>query len=141
MKEINAFSESHHLLIQSIRFYNPDNTGLTEQGYQRDRRIKNVVDYLHAHSQTKILLGDLSKIALLSPWHLLRLFKKAVGLTPKEYLLHLRVANAIQLLNQGIPLSDIARLTGFTDKSHLNRTFKKLIGKTPKNFSNHPPAT
>jgi transcriptional regulator GlxA family with amidase domain len=99
-----------------------------------DHRIKNVVDYLHNNMRSKIGLKDLSGIALLSPCHLLRVFKKAVGITPKEYLLRLRVETTKQLLRQGVPLSDIVRQTGFTDKSHLARTFRKVTGITPDAF-------
>ncbi len=103
-----------------------------------DHRIKNVLDYIHANVKNKVLLNDLARIALLSPCHLLRVFKKAVGMTPKVYLLHLRVEKTIQLLKVGMPLSEIVPLTGFTDTSHLARTVKAHTGKTPKDFNNHP---
>jgi transcriptional regulator GlxA family with amidase domain len=100
-----------------------------------DQRIKNVIEYLQKNPSCKILLKDLSGIALLSPCHLQRIFKKAVGLTPKEYLLRLRVKMTMQLLKQGLTLSEIVSLTGFTDKSHLTRTFKQITGLTPKSYA------
>lgn len=103
-----------------------------------DHRIKSVLDFIHANVKNKILLNDLARIALLSPCHLLRVFKKVVGMTPKVYLLHLRVEKTMQLLKLGMALSEIVPLTGFTDTSHLARTFKALTGMTPKDFNNHP---
>ncbi len=102
-----------------------------------DHRIKNVLDYIHDNVKHKVLLHDLATIALLSPCHLLRVFKKTVGMTPKVYLLNLRVEKTIQLLKMGMPLSEIVPLTGFTDTSHLARTFKALTGMTPRDFNNH----
>lgn len=103
-----------------------------------DHRIKNVLDYIHANVKNKLLLNDLARIALLSPCHLLRVFKKVVGMTPKAYLLHLRVERTRQLLRLGKSVSEIVALTGFTDTSHLARTFKALTGMTPRDFNNHP---
>jgi transcriptional regulator GlxA family with amidase domain len=102
---------------------------------ESDQRIKNVIEYLQKNPSCKILLKDLSGIALLSPCHLQRIFKKAVGLTPKEYLLRLRVKMTMQLLKQGLTLSEIVSLTGFTDKSHLTRTFRQITGVTPKSYA------
>jgi AraC-like DNA-binding protein len=109
-------------------------TAISPRNKYKDWRINQVIDHLHDHSDEKIVLDDLSKIALLSPCHLLRVFKKTVGLTPKAYLLHLRVEKAIALLQRGLPLSVVVQQTGFTDKSHLARTVKNLTGKTPKSF-------
>jgi AraC-like DNA-binding protein len=41
----------------------------------------------------------------------------------------------MQLLKQGLTLSEIVSLTGFTDKSHLTRTFKQITGLTPKSYA------
>ena len=114
---------------------NKVDSGSWQQDQKTDQRIKNLIDYLQKNVENKILLKDLSGIALLSPCHLQRIFKKAVGLTPREYLLQLRLEKTKQLLEQGLPLSEIVHLTGFTDQSHLTRTFKNLTGMTPKDFN------
>ena len=122
----------HGNIVMNDEYADPESQ---RPGQKIDQRIKNVIEYLQKNAAGKILLKDLSAIALLSPCHLLRIFKKVVGLTPKEYLLRLRVEMTMQLLEKGLSLSEIVSLTGFTDKSHLTRTFKQLTGITPKCYA------
>ena len=119
-------------IIMNDEYVDPESR---RPGRKNDQRIKNVIEYLRKNAAGKILLKDLSAIALLSPCHLLRIFKKAVGLTPKEYLIRLRVEMTMQLLDKGLSMSEIVSLTGFTDKSHLTRTFRRLTGITPKCYA------
>ncbi len=76
----------------------------------------------------------MSAIAYLSPFHLLRVFRKKVGITPNEYLINLRIEKAKALLREGVTISEIAFHTGFTDQSHLTKTFRGLTGMTPKKY-------
>lgn len=105
-------------------------------GPATDLRVSKAMEYLQAHLGEKIPLRELARHSLLSPFHFQRLFKKTVGLTPKEFLLWLRVEKIKQLMTGSISLAKIAEETGFTDQSHLIRTFKKLTGTTPREFSN-----
>jgi AraC family transcriptional regulator len=104
-----------------------------------DHRVSKAMEHLQAHLSEKIPLQELARLALLSPFHFQRLFKKTVGLTPKEFLLRLRVEKIKLLMKEGTSLSKIAAETGFTDQSHLIRTFKKLTGTTPREFHNRTP--
>jgi len=101
-----------------------------------DQRVSKAMEHLQTHMSEKIPLQELARLALLSPFHFQRLFKKTVGLTPKEFLLRLRVEKIKLLMKEGISLAKIAAQTGFTDQSHLIRTFKKLTGTTPREFHN-----
>ncbi|HVY73424.1 MAG TPA: AraC family transcriptional regulator [Puia sp.] len=101
---------------------------------QSDQRIKNVIDHLNTNFNHKIRLEDLAAVALLSPYHLLRVFKKCVGLTPREYLLRLRIEKTKQLLAQGYHLPEIVGMTGFSDRNHLIRSFRKVMGQSPAMF-------
>ena len=69
-----------------------------------------------------------------SPFHLIRLFKNATGLSPYEYLLSLRMEHAKQLLQKGYSVKQAAWKAGFYDTSHFNRLFRKVSGTNPKIF-------
>jgi AraC-like DNA-binding protein len=98
------------------------------------QRIKRVRDYLHAHAAENISLDHLAYIAGLSPYHLLRLFRREVGLPPHRYHMQLRVARAKTLLAQGLPIGWVAQVLGFADQSHLTRHFKRLVQVTPGQY-------
>jgi AraC-like DNA-binding protein len=69
-----------------------------------------------------------------NPFHLTRLFKKATGLSPYDYLLIVRTEFARQLLAKGYKVQDAAQEAGFYDSSHLNRSLRKIAGTSPKSF-------
>jgi AraC-like DNA-binding protein len=59
-------------------------------------------------------------------------FKSFSGFAPLNYLINLRISEAIKLLkNTDQSLTDIALGTGFYSSQHFSTTFKKLTGFTP----------
>ena len=65
--------------------------------------------------------------------------KNYSGFSPINYLINIRITEAIKLLKRpGISLTDIALDTGFYSSQHFSTTFKKLTGYTPSEFrKNH----
>jgi AraC family transcriptional regulator of adaptative response/methylated-DNA-[protein]-cysteine methyltransferase len=54
------------------------------------RLIERICRHLEAHSDEKITLAKLSRAAGLSPFHLQRVFKSEMGISPRQYLESLR---------------------------------------------------
>jgi len=63
------------------------------------------------------------------------------GFSPINYLINIRISEAIKLLKKKeISLTDIALDIGFYSSQHFSTTFKKLTGYTPSEFrKNHLP--
>ncbi len=60
------------------------------------------------------------------------------GFSPINYLINIRISEAIKLLKKkGISLTDIALDIGFYSSQHFSTTFKKLTGYTPSEFRNN----
>jgi AraC-like DNA-binding protein len=96
--------------------------------------VKKVKGFLETHPSAEISLQDLAKIASLSSFHLLRVFKKELGVTPHAYQIQQRVHLAKQFVKQGKTLAEVALETGFHDQSHMGFHFKRLVGVTPRQF-------
>lgn len=57
------------------------------------------------------------------------------GFSPLNYLINIRISEAIKLLSRkDLSLTDIALETGFYSSQHFSSTFKKLTGYTPREF-------
>lgn len=97
--------------------------------------IELVCDYILENIDKKISLNDLSKVAGLSKFHLLRTFQRCMGLTPNEYIINVRVNMAKKLLRENYPPIEVAQKTGFYDQSHLSRHFKGIVGTTPGRYN------
>jgi len=61
--------------------------------------------------------------------------KNYTGFSPLNYLINIRISEAIKLLNrQEENVTDIALRTGFYSSQHFSTTFKRLTGYTPSEF-------
>jgi AraC-like DNA-binding protein len=82
----------------------------------------------HEHLQVE----ELAEEAHCSPFHLSRLFRHHLGVSPHRYRLHLRLAHALQRLeDKSTSLSDLAFELGFSSQSHFGELFRRAIGCTP----------
>jgi AraC-like DNA-binding protein len=70
-----------------------------------------------------------------SPFHLTRMFREKVGLPLHRYLLHTRLAKAVELLLEtDQDLTTIAFTLGFSSHSHFTAVFGRLVGLPPHEF-------
>jgi len=61
--------------------------------------------------------------------------KSFTGFSPINYLINIRISEAIKLLKRPDGnVTDIALDTGFYSSQHFSTTFKKLTGYTPSEF-------
>jgi len=118
-----------------VRHADPQRSFVTLQPKAERALLQRALAYLEAHYAANVSLDELAAQVHLSPYHLLRLFKATFGLPPHAYLTQLRVQRAKQLLNAGLPITEVALTVGFTDQSHLTRHFKRMIGVPPGQYA------
>jgi AraC family transcriptional regulator len=63
------------------------------------------------------------------------MFRAATDQTPHQYLLSLRLENAIQMMRKrSTPLIDIAVACGFSSHAHLTNAFRSKFGMLPSQY-------
>ncbi len=93
------------------------------------QRVKEAVALAPAH---KWNVTKLAGIANLSPFHLCHVFREAVGTSVYDYVLHERLARALDaVLDGGGDLTAIALDAGFNSHSHFTARFRRFFGCTP----------
>jgi len=97
--------------------------------------VRRVKDWLEAHPEQNVSVHSLADVAGLSPYYLVRVFHKHVGMPPHQYQRNVRIHRARRLLRSGAAISEVAYRTGFCDQSHLNRCFKTTLGVTPGEYT------
>ncbi|MBQ0001701.1 MAG: helix-turn-helix transcriptional regulator [Clostridiales bacterium] len=98
-------------------------------------RLNRVYQYIDDHLSENIQLEDAAKIANYSIYHFSRLFKESTGQTFSEYVRHVRIKAAQQLLQQvDTQIIWIAHECGFSSLSTFNRTFRSVTGSTPSEY-------
>lgn len=98
-------------------------------------KLQQVVNYIHEHLEQDLSLSELAAVVHMSPSYFSGLFRQLTGLAPHQYMIQCKIERAKQLLLQNkLPIAEIAQTLGFTHQSHLSRHFKRLVGVTPKAF-------
>jgi AraC-like DNA-binding protein len=78
-----------------------------------------------------IRIEDIAKQLNLDRRYLTRLFKEKTGQSIQEYLIQVRLEEAVQCLQNGYSVSDTAILCGYEDVSNFSKMFKKRYGISP----------
>jgi AraC-like DNA-binding protein len=86
------------------------------------------------HAESGLSLNEMGLWVDMTPFQLIGLFKRTIGLTPHAYLTQLRLKAAIRQLKAGAAIADAALASGFYDQSALNRHFKRSFGITPLQY-------
>jgi AraC-like DNA-binding protein len=99
------------------------------------RRAVEAALWLDAHAAEPVGLEAAAAEAGLSPYHFLRLFARALGVTPHQYLVRARLRLAARLLAaDDRPVTDVAFDCGFADLSNFVRSFHRAAGLPPRRF-------
>jgi AraC family transcriptional regulator len=99
------------------------------------KRLSRAMDVLRSGFCEEISLDQLAAEACLSKYHFLRLFRMAYGLSPYQYIQHLRIEKARVLLTDSvIPIMDLAGLLGFDNSQSFSRLFYQKAGLYPTQY-------
>lgn len=85
-------------------------------------------------AESGLTLDEIGLWVDMTPFQLIGLFKRTVGLTPHAYLTQLRLKAAIRELKAGAAIADAALASGFYDQSALTRHLKRCFGITPLQY-------
>jgi len=99
------------------------------------KRLSRAMDVLRSGFCGEISLDQLATEASLSKFHFLRLFRKAYGLSPYQYIQQLRIEKARALLAETvISITDLAGLLGFDNSQSFSRLFYQRVGLYPTQY-------
>lgn len=97
--------------------------------------MQEIKNYLEHNFSENINLEDLSRKYLLSHSSLTKNFRLSYGMTPKEYLINIRIQKAADLLTtSNYQISSIASFCGFLSPAHFAMRFKEVYGISPKEY-------
>ncbi|MDU0204432.1 response regulator [Paenibacillus sp. MAH-36] len=102
-----------------------------------DRSVDVALQYIRTHYHDDLSLEKVAAIVYLNPVYFSQLFKQKIGQGFKEYVTHLRLEQAKQLLlNPKLKLADVADRIGYQDMRHFSQVFRKKYGVTPSEYRN-----
>ena len=96
--------------------------------------IAAAIEYLVAQRESQPSLDDTARIAGLSPTHFQRVFKAAVGVSPKRFLQFLTAGDAKAALRDGASVLDAALEAGLSGSSRLHDLLLVTDAMTPGTY-------
>lgn len=98
------------------------------------KHIFMVIEYISRNFKNNITLDELSSVCGLNKYYFLRIFKKAVGISPANYVNKIRCDYAKQMILNGSNVTEAAFASGFCCASYFTECFKKYKGCLPSDL-------
>lgn len=125
LRLLDCLAENYQISEKNMAAYETEN----------DARMREIMQYVMANLDQEISLNELADKMFVSTSTLSRIFKKNTGVYFADYVMELRVKNALALLKYSEQnITQIAMTSGFSSSASFNRAFKKIIGVTPTEY-------
>jgi len=107
--------------------------GYSFESFGKKYVVEQIVGYLEEHYSEKISLDRIAENMYLSPFYISKIFKSETGDTPINYLIHVRLEKAREMLESGEnnSIQGVAAKVGYDDAYHFSKLFKKRYGVSP----------
>lgn len=126
----------HMLLIWLERLTSP--TKISEINFTQNSPISPAITYINNHFSESISIKELATLCHMSTSTFHSNFEKLIQRTPSEYLRHIRLEYACELLySTEKSILDISLECGFSSVSNFNRYFRKVYKKSPREWRNN----
>lgn len=100
-----------------------------------DKQVRLARLLLDRNYDTPITVEDLSREVALSPYYLIRAFRRIYKQTPHQYLVARRIARAKELLrNSNLSITEICVEVGFESLGSFSTLFRKAAGLSPRAY-------
>ncbi len=97
--------------------------------------VKSAKEYVYKHLHQEMHIKDIASELGVSHEYLSRTFRKAEGITLKQYITGERIDRARNMLRfSSYSVSEIARFLAFSSQSHFAEVFRRETGKSPLEY-------
>ena len=102
---------------------------------QYRKRLSASVQEMHFRYTSGLNITELAQLENLSPSRYREIFRLAFGVSPREYLMKLRISYGQELLaTTELSVTEVASACGFEDVMYFSRLFHKKVGTSPGSY-------
>lgn len=107
----------------------------TRQRLPDEEWIAFITEYVNSHCDETLTLEVLALLSHGTPYHLHRTFKKIKGMTPVDYIQHVRIEKAKMLLTTfDDSVAEVGESVGLSNTPYFITLFKRKTGQTPEAY-------
>lgn len=100
-----------------------------------NKHLRSAIDYIERSFMLQISISQVAEYVGIDRTQLFRYFKDELGLSPKQYLINLRMKRAEELLKStDLTIKEITYSVGYVDAYLFSKMFKKRYGVSPKYY-------
>lgn len=81
--------------------------------------------------EPSLSIAEIARETGISRFHFIRLFEAAFGVTPHQYRIRTRIADARRLLASGQPVTNVCMALGFSSLGSFSASFARRVGQPP----------
>ncbi len=123
------------LLLQNILLLTSRLSATDKKQAVFKREIDQAIHYFNNHYKDNISIEEYAEKCHVSLSWFIRSFKSYTGITPMQYILSARMANAQSLLESSeYTISEIASIVGYDNSMYFSRIFRKQTGMSPMEY-------
>jgi AraC family transcriptional regulator, regulatory protein of adaptative response / methylated-DNA-[protein]-cysteine methyltransferase len=93
--------------------------------------VQQACRYIEAHSEEPLTLTSLSEQIHMSAYHLQRIFKRVMGITPRQFLQACRIERLKTQMKEGVAVTSALYEAGYGSSSRLYEQAPAQLGMTP----------
>lgn len=102
-----------------------------------DYYIKEAIHYIEQNFQNNISIEEIASVCGINRSYFGKIFKKALGRSPQEFLMNYRMLKATELLKlTSLSIAEIGSAVGYENQLHFSRAFKRIYGISPREWRN-----
>ena len=128
------FERNNHLRMMRIFYHILEE--LNNESYQAKRPIQKYINYIDMNfGNPELSMNEIASFGNISEVYLRKLFRKYLQISPKQYLINLRISKSKELLEStDFSVEQISQICGYTTVYHFCRSFKSVCNCTPSEY-------
>ncbi len=101
----------------------------------KDEKLVRIIHkYCIDHISQPITVEELAELAGCSRWHFSKRFTQISGYKPHDYIMDIKMRQAVKMLESNLSVKEIVDKIGFSNSAYFCRAFRKTYGVPPGRF-------
>ncbi|AJQ93751.1 helix-turn-helix transcriptional regulator [Gynuella sunshinyii] len=101
------------------------------------QQLNRITGYIREHLDHPLAYADICRACAVSEYQLKSLFRQLLHTTPGQYVLHLRMQQARQLLAEGYRVAQVAYRVGYAHPNNFTAAYRRIYGHSPRAYDRY----
>lgn len=132
------FEEQLKLMLQQLLLKMGRNRIKQKNPFESyNKEVEEAIRLFHLAPEKDYTIKEFARDRGLNYFRFIDTFTKYVGMSPRQYIINIRMTTAKELLTNSLfQISEVAQLTGYDNPLYFSRLFKKTWGVSPTEYRN-----